>query len=218
MLRGGVMKVTDLSHVFNITDSVCPDSDLMSWVKTHNVDRDGYNLTMVTVNSHAGTHTDAPLHFIKDGKALSEVPIERYVGPCFVADCRAKGYPNAMIMPEDVMPYEAEIKKAGRVILATGWGERFNTEQYFYEYPSVSLELCDYLMGLGVGLIGVEGPSMNNRDGVAVHQKLLGSEVLIMEGVCNTEELIGKEIIFCCAPLKFEDLDGFPVRAFAIEL
>lgn len=211
------MRITDLSHNFNIGDMVCPDSRYMYWDRTHRVEREGYNLTMVTVNSHAGTHTDAPLHFVKDGKALSDIALERYVGACYVADCRHKGYPNAVIEPEDIMPCEAEIKKAGRVILATGWWKRFNTEPYFREFPSVSPELAGYLMSLGIGLIGVEAPSLNTKFGVEIHQKLLGNEVLIVEGIANTETLIGREIILCCAPVKFEALDGFPVRAFAME-
>ena len=212
------MKITDLTHKFTITDMVFPGTPLMNWERTHTCEKDGYNLTMMNLNSHAGTHTDAPLHFLADGKPLSEVDIERYVGTCVAVDCRKKGAPKAIIEVEDVKPYEEEIKKAKRVLLVTGWNSEFNTEHFFTEYPSVSLELAKYLVSLGVVMIGVEGPSVNIYEGAEVHVELLSHDVAIVEALTNMEGLIGKEFIFCGAPLKFNDLDGCPLRAYALEL
>lgn len=211
------MKVTDLSHVFSIDDMVFPGTQPMSWNRTHTCERDGYNLTMCNINSHAGTHTDAPLHFLAEGKPLSRVDIDRYVGECYVADCTKKGYANAMIEVADVQPYEEDVKRAGRVILATGWESEFNTPHFFTEYPSVSLDLAKYLVSLGVKMVGVEGPSVNTVDGATVHKVLLGADVAIVEGLANLSGLLGREILFCGAPLAFTGLDGFPLRAYAIE-
>jgi len=211
------MKVTDLSHVFSIDDRVFPGTQPMSWNRTHTCERDGYNLTMCNINSHAGTHTDAPLHFLPDGKSLDQVAVDRYVGTCYIADCMHKGDPNAMIEPEDVRPHEEEIRRAGRVILATGWNREFNTPHFFTEYPSVSLDLANYLVTLGIKMIGVEGPSVNTVEGMAVHKVLLGADVAIVEGLTNLEGLLGREVLYCGAPPAFTGMDGFPLRAFAIE-
>jgi len=211
------MKITDLSHVFAIGDCVFPGTQPMDWNRTHTCERDGYNLTMCTINSHAGTHTDAPLHFLADGKSLDQVDIDRYVGDCYIADCTKKGYANAMIEVSDVEPYEREIRRAGRLILATGWNSEFNTEHFFTEYPSVSLELANYLVGLNIKMLGVEGPSVNTKDGAEVHKILLGADVAIVEALTNTLALLGKEVLFCGAPIAFSDMDGFPLRAYAIE-
>ncbi|MDO4565002.1 MAG: cyclase family protein [Clostridia bacterium] len=211
------MKLTDLSHPFTITDMVFPGTQLMSCDRTHNCKEHGYNLTMCNINTHAGTHTDAPLHFLEDGKSLVQVELERYVGTCFVVNCTHKGYANAMLQVEDVKPYEEQIKKAERVIFATGWSKEFNTEKFFTEYPSVSTELAKYLVSLGIKMMGVEGPSVNTIDGAEVHKILLGADVAIVEALTNTEQVVNREIIFCGAPLAFTDMDGFPLRAYAIE-
>ncbi len=210
------MKVYDLTHKFNIEDMVFPGTPAMSCERTHTIEKDQYNLTLVKVNSHAGTHTDAPLHFVEGGKALGDVDINRYVGECYVVNLYQKGALDEITV-EDVKPYEEEIRKAKRVILATGWYEHYNTEEFFTKYPPISVECAKYLVSLGIVLLGVDGPSLSEYAGEEVHKLLLGSEVAVVESLTNLKELAGKEIIFCGAPLAFVNMDGFPIRAYAIE-
>jgi len=44
------------------------------------------NLSRMCFGSHAGTHVDAPFHFLPDGKKLEEMPLDALIGPCWVAD------------------------------------------------------------------------------------------------------------------------------------
>lgn len=210
------MKVIDLSHKFNINDDVFPGTKKMSYDRTHHVATDGYNLTMVTVNTHAGTHTDAPLHFVADGLSLGEVDINKYVGSAYVVDCPGKDYPDAVIELNDVKQNEENIKKAERVIFHTGWDKRFGEECFFTQYPSISVELSEWLVSLGVKMVGVEGPSLNTKYGSEVHHILLENGIAVVESLANLDGLAGKEILFCGAPLAFEGMDGFPVRAYAV--
>lgn len=211
------MKVTDLSHKFNINDEVFPGTKKMNFYRTQTVEKDTYNLSMATINSHAGTHTDAPLHFVGDGKSLGEVDINKYVGRCFVVDCTDKGA-DSMIELNDVKQYESRIKDCKRVIFATGWNKHFNTDEFFTRYPSVSNDVARWLVDLGVEMMGVEGPSINTQTGQETHLILLENEVAIVEALTNLEGLLNKEIIFCGAPLSFEEMDGFPIKAYAIEM
>src|SRR6202165_6263720 len=54
----------------------------MTWRK------DGVNLSELCLGSHTGTHVDAPSHFIKDGKGIDRVDLDRFLGPAWVADLR----------------------------------------------------------------------------------------------------------------------------------
>ena len=47
-------------------------------------DGDGYNLTAFSMCAHNGTHVDAPLHFLKDGKGVGAVALEKFIGPAYV--------------------------------------------------------------------------------------------------------------------------------------
>ena len=43
-----------------------------------------YNLTAFSMCAHNGTHIDAPFHFLKDGKTVDEIPLNKMIGFCFV--------------------------------------------------------------------------------------------------------------------------------------
>ena len=47
---------------------------------------DLYNLSALSMCLHNGTHIDAPSHFIKGGKTVDEMPLDAFVGKCFVAE------------------------------------------------------------------------------------------------------------------------------------
>ena len=42
----------------------------------------------VHMRLHAGSHVDAPEHFVKGGKQIHELPLETFYGPAVVADVR----------------------------------------------------------------------------------------------------------------------------------
>ena len=44
-----------------------------------------YNLSMLSMCAHNGTHIDAPFHFINEGKTVDKMPLEAFVGDCYVA-------------------------------------------------------------------------------------------------------------------------------------
>src|SRR2546422_8370809 len=45
---------------------------------------DDANASALTVSVHAGTHVDAPFHFVPDGAGIDAVPLERFMGPALV--------------------------------------------------------------------------------------------------------------------------------------
>ena len=43
------------------------------------------NLTAISMCAHNGTHVDAPFHFIQYGKTIDRIPLDYFVGPCWVS-------------------------------------------------------------------------------------------------------------------------------------
>ena len=77
------------------------------------------NTFLSELPNHCGTHYDAPWHFNPDGPRITELPIEYFWFTRVLAiDVPKK--PDEGVWPEDLMPYEEEIKKADLLLLKTG--------------------------------------------------------------------------------------------------
>src|SRR4051812_22487802 len=46
------------------------------------------NVSHLTLGAHTGTHMDAPLHFIREGKSMDQLPFGATVGPARVIEIR----------------------------------------------------------------------------------------------------------------------------------
>src|SRR5947209_6626065 len=82
------MKPIDLSQPIYPERPNCPVHPLVKveYGATHA--KEGWQLGMLPIASHTGSHVDAPLHKIAGGASLSEVPLQRFVGPAVIADFR----------------------------------------------------------------------------------------------------------------------------------
>jgi kynurenine formamidase len=182
----------------------------------------GYNTTNAHLYSHAGTHMDAPGHFIKGGGPIDQIPLAKCVGPALVIDLTHKT-PNSLITVEDVAPYGKKISKGGRLLLRTDWDHRANQPDYRSHMPRISADLARWLVAKEIVLLGVQTPSVasvrpENRDElIEVHQIFLRAEMVIVESLANLDQLRQETVYFCALPLKITGCDGSPVRAIALE-
>lgn len=184
--------------------------------------KDGFNTTMLHLYSHAGTHMDAPRHFLQDGKTIDTVQLEKCIGPALVVDL-SHAAPNSILQVEDLMQVEDKIGAGTRLLLRTDWDMQADKEAYRTHMPRLSPELATWMVNQGVIMIGLETPSVaslrpeNKAELTEVHQILLRSEMIIVESLANLRTLRQEVVEFIALPLKLEQRDGSPVRAIAIE-
>ena len=159
---------------------------------------DPYNLTAFSMCAHNGTHMDAPFHFLKDGKTVEQMPLETFVGDCFVV--RHHGEISAL-------DAEAILKKAGgaeRILLA---GEVTVTEAAASVFASNRLRL-----------LGNEGQTVGPEEApMQVHKILLQQDVALLEGILLAGVPEGRYFLNA-APLNLQGCDGAPCRAYLIPL
>ena len=159
---------------------------------------DLYNLTAFSMCAHNGTHIDAPFHFLHEGKTVEQMPLETFVGDCYVA--RHRG---------DVTAADAHaiLKKSGgaeRILIA---GKATVTEEAAHVF-AVS----------GIRLLGNESQSVGPEEApMAVHLALLGRGVALLEGIVLTGIPEGRYVLNA-APLKLAGADGAPCRAILIDM
>jgi kynurenine formamidase len=182
----------------------------------------GYNTTIAHLYSHAGTHMDAPRHFLEQGGPIDQVPLDKCVGPALVIDLTHKA-PNSLITVEDLAPHENKIEKGGRLLLRTDWDRRAGQTSYRSHMPRISADLARWLVDKEIVLLGVQTPAVasvrpENRDElIEVHQILLRAEMVIVESLANLDQVRQETVYFVALPLKIAGCDGSPVRAIAIE-
>ena len=161
-----------------------------------------YNLTAFSMCAHNGTHIDAPFHFIRDGKTVDAICLEIFVGMAYVAEHHGIVSGNDAI--EIIEKANGLNPEAAKRILIKG--------------PAVvSLEAAKVFASRGVLLLGNESQTVGPEDApMAVHQVLLGSNVILLEGIRLAE--VSEGIYFLnAAPLNLFGADGSPCRAILID-
>lgn len=158
------------------------------------------NLSVFSMCAHNGTHIDAPFHFINDGKTVDKMPLEAFVGDCFVT--RHEGDVTAKDAREILK--KAEIAGANERILIGG-------------KATVTLAAAQLFAEAGIKLIGNESQTVGPENApMAVHKVLLAKEIVLLEGIVLTKVPEGKYFLNA-APLNFAGFDGAPCRAWLIE-
>lgn len=159
---------------------------------------DGCNLNGFFACCHAGTHADAPLHFVEGGKSIDEMNMAPFIGPCKVIDV-----PEGPITGEYV---ENNFPKGCRRLLIKSEGKA-----YFLDHGAQEAVNNGYLL-IGTDALSV-GTSGNQ---IAPHKAFLSRDVALLEGLDLTHVKTGNYFLLA-QPLKLEGLEAAPVRALLIK-
>ena len=109
------------------------------------LDSDGWNATTLSLYSHAGTHMDAPRHFLADGDTLDQQDLSVCCGPARVVNL-APAKPRHLITVADVVSAIGEVYPGDRLLFRTDWHQRLGTPEYRDELPRISIELAHWLV------------------------------------------------------------------------
>ena len=74
------MKPIDLTLTISQSIPTFPGSPQPQFIFWSTIKDDDYNLELLFLSSHTGTHLDAPYHFVKNGVKIHQIPIERLFG------------------------------------------------------------------------------------------------------------------------------------------
>ncbi len=162
-----------------------------------------YNLTELHMCAHNGTHVDAPYHFINDGKRMDEIPLEKFIGPAYVA--AHEGDLSATDAKEILARAKAADERSAKRILLKG-------------NLIVTAEAAQVFADEGVYLVGNESQTVGPENApMQVHLILLGAEIVLLEGVRLAKVLEGVYFLNA-APINLGGSDGAPCRAVLMEL
>ena len=184
------MKIYDISkELFSSSGypgDPAPEKELFYSTKEGDV----CNLTRLTLGSHNGTHLDAPRHFFQEKHGADQIPLEKTIGRCKVAEL--SGTVSADQIRKLLEPDTRKLLIKGEILLTP--------------------EAAQVMAEKKLDLIGVEGQTVGEGETqISIHRILLEAEVVILEGILLDEVTPGYYFL-AAQPLKMEGLDGSPVR------
>ena len=177
----------------------------------------GNNLSKLEMGAHAGSHVDAPLHYLDGGMDIVSMPLRSFMGEAIAVEI-PKG-PGEDVTPADLAG--ADIRAGDIVLVRTGWEERACTPRFFEgEWPGFAPETVDRLIDQGVKAIGGDIASADGpraiREGALAHKKAMAAGLPIFEALVNLNQVVGRRFLFVGLPLKLEGCEASPIRAVAI--
>ena len=163
---------------------------------------DLYNLTSFSMCAHNGTHVDAPSHFIKDGKTISELSLDSLVGMCYVAKH------HGVLTGSDAIKI---LNKANEINSESSKRILIKGDMV------VSSDAAKVFASANVLLVGNESQTVGPEESpMEVHLILLGAGAILLEGICLSEVYEGVYFLNA-APLNLSGSDGAPCRAILID-
>lgn len=167
------------------------------------------NVSSLAFGSHIGTHMDAPLHFIRNGRTLDKMPLDATIGPCRVIEIRD----HESVKVEEIA--KQRIKAGERILFKTRNSQKcWKSDDFDEDFVYISKEGAAFLAQAKIRTVGIDYLSVGGfrRDGVETHHALLGAGIWIIEGL-NLSKIKPGRYELNCLPIKILGSDGAPARA-----
>jgi kynurenine formamidase len=192
------------------------------------------------LDTHSGTHMDAPWHFgplceNQPAKTIDQIPLDWCFGPGVVLDLRHKGAGTLITssdLKESLRRIGYSLKRCDIVLLMTGADKHLDQEDYFAAHAGMGREATLWLLDQGVKIIGTDGWGFDRPAGAMLRDYLrTGDNAQILPAhmagrdreYCHIEKLANLDQIprpygfwVCCFPIKVERGSAGWVRAVAL--
>ena len=170
--------------------------------------KEGANESRLEIKSHTGSHADAPFHFIKDGKTIEKISLDRFMGKAIVLDLtKVKG------SIKNIDLKKVKIQKNEIVLLKTKnrLDKNFNPNFTYLEKSGAEYLASKKIKAVGIDNLGIE----RSQPGHETHKILLSRGIIIFEGLDLSKVRQGR-YYFHGLPLKIKTGDASPVRAVLV--
>lgn len=173
-----------------------------------------FQIASIEMVANTGTYLDCPFHRFAHGKDLSEIDLQQLVD----LPARVVRVPFENTLAVTARHFtDIDLDGIKAVLIHTGWARHWNTELYYEHHPYLTQDAAEYLKLKGIQLVGIDSHNIDNTQtrNRPVHTTLLGAGILIVEHLCNLENLTERRFLFSAIPPKFKGVGTFPVRAMA---
>lgn len=245
-IRGGGVEIVDLTH------TLAPDFPVMvlppelgqcqpfrmEEVSRYDGRGPGWYWNNISMSEHAGTHFDAPAHWISGRdlphSTVDEAPLEKLVGPAIVLDFSAESAADEdfLLTRRHLEAWESangEIEAGSWVLFRTDWSKNLGTAKYLNlredgaHSPGPAVDAMEFLVrerdivGFGTETIGTDAGQGNHLSPpYPAHFILHGAGRYGLQCLNALDRLPTRGAVLFAAPLKIRNGSGSPLRVFAL--
>lgn len=208
------MEIIDISVPLQPDMPVWPDTEGVRITPTARLrSGDPANSSKLECGLHAGTHVDAPWHFLEEGDTVERLSLDAMIGSALVVYL-----PDVdSISARDL----AGLVPAGttRLLLRTRnsqlWADK--VAEFRPDYVALTPDAAEWIVKEGVRLLGIDYLSVQRYgDSSSTHRILLQKRVVILEGL-NLAYVEPGDYDLICLPLYLVGAEGAPARAVLIK-
>jgi kynurenine formamidase len=181
--------------------------------------------TVLTLNTHIGTHIDAPRHFLADGGSVDRWPLDRLVmRDAVVLDVSGKPEGEGVTADDldrtGVKPSPGQVAVIKTLWTNRAWGKPEFWGNTIYLDPSVS----EWTAARGVAAVAMdcfpEKPfwrmQLAPHERGANHKRWLKAGIPMIQLLTNLDQ-IANRFSLIALPLRLAGMDGSPARVVGVE-
>ncbi len=205
---GTAKEIFDITHPLNREMITWMDEDALSIDQYTSIGNGDYcNTSRITIDLHAGTHIDAPKHFIDNAGTVDSLGTDTLIGEAFVAETSAEKITAALL--EDM-----GIPETKRLLFKTRNVDLHRKSSFISNFVALDLSAAEWIVERDIKLVGIDYLSVELPDstGYPVHRKLLENGVVILENI-RMEDVPEGRYNLIALPMKLEGVEASPVRA-----
>ena len=181
--------------------------------------------TVLTLNTHIGTHIDAPRHFYADGGAVDALPLDRLVmREAVVLDVSSKAVGEGVTAAD--LERTGVVPQAGQIaVIKTLWTDRaWGKPEFWAETIHLEPSVGEWITARGVAAVAMdcfpEKPfwlmTLTPAERGANHKRWLKAGIPMIQMLTRLDS-IAPEFTLVALPLNLRGMDGAPARVIGIE-
>lgn len=220
-------RIVDLTQPLGPATPLWPGSKPFSAELASDYEPDGSFLRDLAMPEHAGTHLDAPAHFVEGAALTHQIPPAMLVRPAVKLDVRPWVGDDASAtigrdVVEELERRDGEIQAGSAVLVHTGWDAHVgDPDRYLGDplaFPGLGRDAAELLVERGVVGLGIDTTSVDPGSSTEhpVHHVTLPAGLWQLEGLVNLARVPPRGAWVVVGALLLVDGSGAPARVFAI--
>jgi len=208
------MHIYDISWPISEVTTGYKDKQLIQFLETKSFSKDGVRESEIKIGSHSGTHVDAPSHFLRDGKTIDQITLDRLIGRCKVLDLT--GITGDAITYDDLVIHDEQIFEGDIIALKTTNSAleifgTFNSNFVYLHESGAHYFAQKKVKAVGIDYLGIERLQPDH----ITHTTLMHADIVVIEGL-RLGHVPGGTYLIVCLPLFVLGTEAAPARAILI--